>query len=58
VTAKKTARLCTRTIRYLEQDLYREARIKALDEEITIGEWINLAMKERLTRIKTAKDSS
>jgi len=49
---KKPIRLVSKTVRSMDLDLYREARKQALDEGITVGQWINQAIRERLARMK------
>ncbi len=46
------ARLCSKTVRGLELDLYREVRKQALVEGVTVGKWINQAIREKLAKMK------
>jgi hypothetical protein len=39
-----------RSIRGLDQELYREAKAEAAKLGITIGDWMNEAMAEKLAR--------
>lgn len=41
-----------RTIRGLDQELYKQARVQALKEGKPIGEWINELIRLRFSKIK------
>lgn len=44
-----------RPIRNIDPDLWHQARIEALKEQITVGDWVNRAIRNELERIASGE---